>query len=142
MMFHPKILIKIDKTFWLIYQGLGIVFRILRKFQSPGNSGKVVILKFLGMGSIIRMTSILDHNQVDKDNTLICTFAQNRELCRILGYKNQILIRDNNPGHMLYDLFFCPFPYQGFSSGITARLRKMFKCGWYIPDAGFPDQFL
>lgn len=124
MMFHPKILIKIDNAFWLFYQGLGIVFRILREFQSPGNSRKVVILKFLGMGSIIRLTSILDHNHVDKDNTLICTFAQNRELCRILGYKNQLLIRDNNLGHMLYDLFFALFLIRSFHPGLLLDYER------------------
>jgi hypothetical protein len=64
-------------------------------FLSTENSGDVVVMKFFGLGSIIRMLSLSEERGVDLSRVVIVTFAANAELCRVWGVR-AIFIRNNS----------------------------------------------
>jgi len=96
-MIAPRHLVRIDRLFkipyylvWEVYIGLRGLFPLKERSQN------VVVLKLLGMGSIIKLASLYQKFQVDKSRVTICTFEQNRALCDLLGLDNRIFIRTNN----------------------------------------------
>lgn len=46
----------------------------------------------MGMGSLIKFTSILKEHQADFNTITLCTFSHNKEISKILGYKKVILL--------------------------------------------------
>jgi len=62
-----------------------------------------VIIKFLGMGSIIKLASLLRNREIEPEQIIFCTFASNLELCDLLGFNQRISINANNPLAFLGD---------------------------------------
>jgi len=96
-MIAPKHLIRIDRLFKIPYYLVWQVFLTLRGLYPLKERGEnVVILKMLGMGSIIKLASLYQKFEVDKSRVIICTFEQNLALCDLLGFEQRIFIRTNN----------------------------------------------
>lgn len=90
-------LLSVDKSLTIPNRIVDWVYILLRKIFPARNvnTNKVLVIKLMGMGSLIKLTSIFESNQIDLDAVTICTFKQNQEICKILGYPNAIFIEDS-----------------------------------------------
>ena len=87
-------LIQIDRLFFLPY-------KILRNFVTafgpttgpPRGEGPVLIIKFMGMGSITRFASLCNELQINRNHLVLITFAGQLEICRLLGFGQCWFIR-------------------------------------------------
>jgi ADP-heptose:LPS heptosyltransferase len=106
-MFSIPSLLHLDQRLALPYRLFRYVYLAIRKCYSAGHqeNNRAVVLKLLGMGSIIRMVSIWEENQVDITTIQLCTFRQNQEICEILGLQQTIYIHQQNPVIFLADIF-------------------------------------
>jgi ADP-heptose:LPS heptosyltransferase len=106
-MFSIPSLLHLDQLLALPYRLFRCVYLAIRKYYSAGHqeNDRAVVLKLLGMGSIIRMVSIWEENQVNITTIRLCTFHQNKEICEILGLQQTIYIRQQNLVTFLADVF-------------------------------------
>jgi hypothetical protein len=93
-------LLKIDRWF----HPLNRVFRgrnlsSIRKAQT----GRVAVIKLMGLGSIIRLVSLCREKQVDFSRIVLITFESNREACHLLGVDHCLFIRTNSLFHFCQD---------------------------------------
>ncbi len=83
-----RTLVNIDKLFypawWLLWRIGGLV----KVSSHDKRTAPVVVVKLMGMGSITRITSILEDRGVSKSQVLFCTFRENEDLGKLLGYPN------------------------------------------------------
>jgi hypothetical protein len=80
-----KTLLILDKLFWLPHR----VLDRLRHFFSANdkNAGNpVLVIKFMGIGSIARWASLCETHGVDKSKVVVLTFGKHRELCDLFGF--------------------------------------------------------
>ncbi len=87
-------MVMIDRLFWLPH-------RLVEMLSNPvTKNGKghdhVLVIKFMGMGSIIQLAALCDEHQVDKSKLTLLTIEQHKELCALIGYNNCIFIRTRN----------------------------------------------
>ncbi len=122
---HPRFLIKIDKSAWPVTRAVEALYQIMpiRIRHRPSGDQKLVLFKFFGMGSIVRLTSILEKNGVDKSQVLVCTLAGNEQLCKLLGYPNIGVIRDSLFG-ALFDLSRLISRIKSFNPDILLDLER------------------
>ncbi|MCZ6703488.1 MAG: hypothetical protein O6940_10665 [Ignavibacteria bacterium] len=99
-------LIRIDKLFWIPYSMGLVIFKKVRKHNkyAENKNGKVIILKLLGMGSIIKLASVFEDFGVDKKKISLITFIHNTEICNLLGFHQNIYLRSKNPLVFIIDL--------------------------------------
>ena len=76
-------------------------YRIVRYFakrsrDSAGN-GPVLVIKFMGMGSITRLSALCDSNHVDRKKIIFITFESHRELCHLVGFVDVWYLRTSGP---------------------------------------------
>ncbi|CAN5437845.1 hypothetical protein BH10BAC4_BH10BAC4_19750 [soil metagenome] len=90
-----KPLLAIDRLFWLPHR---LAEMLLTSFGTvnPNHSDQVVIIKFIGLGSIIRFAGLCEKYHIDKSKITLLTLASNRELCDLLGFSNAWFIRTDN----------------------------------------------
>lgn len=95
MKISGKTLLTIDRLFWLPHR---VVERLLHVFgnieQAPGD--QILVIKFMGIGSIIRLASLCDVHHVDKSKITLLTLASNRDVCQLVGFSNHWLVRTKN----------------------------------------------
>lgn len=99
-------LIRIDKLFWIPYSTGWAIFKKVSKYYkyTENENGNVIILKLLGMGSIIKLASVFDDFGVDKKKIYLITFIHNKEICNLLGFNQSMYLRSNNPLVFIIDL--------------------------------------
>lgn len=88
MRLKPSNLILIDQLFFPMYW-------VLNKLHFSGNKinarpQKKLIIKFFGMGSIIRIAEVLKHKNFDQNYELV-TLKLNKEIVEVLGIKAQFI---------------------------------------------------
>jgi hypothetical protein len=95
----PKSWVRIDRLFAPGYRFLQL---IIEPFFSVGRqqSNTFVVMKFFGMGSIIRLLSLCEERHIDLDKVVLVTFSANREVCRIWGLR-AIFIDSNSVWKMI-----------------------------------------
>lgn len=98
-MISVKNLLRLDRILRIPYRLIWHLFcwSRSRKSKIPSDRNKVVIIKFMGMGSIIKLASLLRNREVEPGRIVFCTFASNLELCDLLGFRQRILINTQNP---------------------------------------------
>lgn len=69
-------------------------------YNKKNQSDQVVVIKLMGMGSIIRFASLCEEYQVDKTNVTMITFLHHREVCGIFGF-GTICIRTTVVGFLI-----------------------------------------
>tara|TARA_R110002050_G_scaffold20348_1_gene57702 strand:- start:97213 stop:98316 length:1104 start_codon:yes stop_codon:yes gene_type:complete len=108
----PSFLVHVDK--WMtVPNGIGeFLFFIIRKVtvSKPTQVKKVLLIKLMGMGSLIKLTAVLQKENINTEHIILCTFSHNQEICEILGYKNTIYIDKSWSGLLLQSLLL-PFKY-------------------------------
>src|SRR5688572_32611223 len=92
-------LVKIDRLFAgisrIVQMSLGPLTSIATE-----NRRDLVVMKFFGMGSIIRMFSLCEERGIDLSCVVLVTSSRNAELCRIWGARG-IFISDESPARMI-----------------------------------------
>jgi Glycosyltransferase family 9 (heptosyltransferase) len=95
MKISGKTLLAIDRLFWMPYRLAGLLLRDLSSTEEKG-SGHIVVIKFMGLGSIVQLASLCEKNHVDKGAITFLTLASNLEICNRVGFRNTMLIRTTN----------------------------------------------
>jgi len=94
-------LIFLDKLFAPVYVICSWLIPFF--FSKNDHNNKIVAIKFFGMGSIVRLASIMKNSELPTSQLELITLAKNREICELLGIKTHC-IRSGNPFLMLKDL--------------------------------------
>ncbi len=55
--------------------------------------GPVLVIKFMGMGSLIQFGSLCESHHVDKNKIVVLTLAVHREVCELFGFDKALFIR-------------------------------------------------
>lgn len=93
---NVRLLIGLDRFFHFPY-------RILRFLSSRAKvsggfeENPVLIIKFMGMGSITLLSSVCDELQIDRDRIILITFESQREVCELLGFPRVWYVRTSFP---------------------------------------------
>lgn len=84
-MMAGKILLHIDRWFaWLYHQVDPMVpFGVVR----PDNPKQILIIKFMGMGSLVQLANRCDQLGIDKSGFVLLTRSSHRSICKLLGFK-------------------------------------------------------
>lgn len=96
-------LVKIDGWFAVISRIIQLTVGPLTSVSAE-NRGDVVVMKFFGMGSIIRMLSLCEDRGVDLSRIVLVTASGNAELCRIWGVRGIFIRNDSLAGMILTSL--------------------------------------
>jgi ADP-heptose:LPS heptosyltransferase len=96
-------LLLIDRAFWFSH-------RLLEKvsFYNPQknqNSEKILVLKFMGMGSLILFARLCEQHCVDKTKITLLTFYRHREFCDLFGFSSALFIRTSSIQLFMIDCF-------------------------------------
>ena len=95
MRISGKTLLAIDSLFWLPHRLVELLFQTFGTIhQSTGD--RILVIKFMGIGSIIRLATLCEEHHIEKSKITLLTLASNRELCRLMGFNNHLLVRTNN----------------------------------------------
>lgn len=94
-------LIILDRLFSPIYQACAWVFPLLTPNKCQAN--KVLAIKFFGMGSIVRIGSVLKESEFPISNIELITLSKNKKVCELLKVKAHF-IRSENPFYLTIDL--------------------------------------
>jgi hypothetical protein len=82
----PASWVQIDRLFTPVYRGLQLIIDLISPVRDrPGQA--YVVMKFFGMGSIIRLLALCEEKSIDLDKVVLVTFSSNREVCLIWGLK-------------------------------------------------------
>lgn len=100
MITSAKTLLRIDRWFRSIHL---LSNRLLRGNPSTPGSGRVLVIKLMGLGSIIEFAARCDQHGVDKDNVIILSFETHREVTTLFGFGNSMFIRTNSLINLLRD---------------------------------------
>ncbi len=95
MRWSGKTILKIDRCFWLPHR----LAEVCRNALGPGQNerhGQVLVLKFMGMGSLIQFAALCENWRVDKSKITLVTLDQHRELCELFGFNNVWFVRTQN----------------------------------------------
>jgi hypothetical protein len=94
MITYKQMLIRVDgllriplKIFKLMIHNRGI---------NSYDKSLVVAIKFMGLGSIVKLASVCDENGVDKTEVILLTRIEHREICIALGFERCVFIRLNS----------------------------------------------
>ena len=60
------------------------------------NQDQSIVIKFMGMGSLIQFASLCEDHAVDKNKITLLTLARHREICRLIGFEKVWMIRTHN----------------------------------------------
>ncbi len=93
----PSKLLYIDQLLLWPNKCLDLLYLGVRKLTSKKRPTgyQVLVLKLAGMGSLIKLASVFHNNNVDFSKITLCTFEQNKEITRILGFTNVIYLPEN-----------------------------------------------
>jgi hypothetical protein len=94
MRISGKALLTIDRLFWLPHRLAEFLLRSSRTDSKTGN--QILVIKFMGLGSIIRLASLCEKNHVDKSSITLLTLSSNNDLCQRIGFRNTLLISTKN----------------------------------------------
>jgi hypothetical protein len=96
----PTTLLKIDK--WL-----GGLNHLISYFQptprNGSNKNTIVVIKLMGMGSIVRLFSICEKEGVDLSKITLITFISHKEICDVMGLQYCLYIRTDTFYHFFQD---------------------------------------
>jgi|GEM_PF-1717642 len=104
MKISGKPLLWIDRLFWPSHRLADFILDHFGK-TDPKPEERILIIKFLGLGSIIRLSSLLKRNGVDKGKITLITLEPNRELCKLIQFDNVHFIQTKNILLFLKDCF-------------------------------------
>ena len=78
-----------------LFKPLHYVLRGLKRIRPSSNqpTKSFFVIKFFGMGSIIRIANVIEEKGIPKDNVVFVTLARNRKILEILQFES-ICIRD------------------------------------------------
>lgn len=94
-------LIFIDRLFSPVYGAFNFILPLFTR--KPFSVEKLIVIKFFGMGSIIRTFNVLKGTPEKMTRVELITLDQNREICQVLGVKAHF-IRSGNPIYLLVDV--------------------------------------
>ncbi|CAN5422327.1 hypothetical protein BH10BAC4_BH10BAC4_13680 [soil metagenome] len=89
-----KTLLRIDRLFWLPHRLSGFLSNVFGKIHK-NESNQVLLIKFMGLGSIIHLSSLCNKNNVDRSRVMLLTLEANRPLCDLIGFSNTRFVRTN-----------------------------------------------
>lgn len=95
-------LLKIDRLFRLPYR-LILFLASKRNDEISQASDRVVVIKLMGMGSLIRFASLCQQHLVDKDQITIVTFSHQQEVCKLFGFPHLYLIQSTSVWKFIRD---------------------------------------
>ncbi len=99
-----RTLVRIDRLLWPVNRLLTLIERAFHKNLSY-KENHVVVLKFLGIGSIVRWAALCEEKSIDKSQLVLVTFDRHRELVALLGFDNCIFIRTQSITTFMIDCF-------------------------------------
>lgn len=102
MKLSAKRLLLIDRFFWLPHH-LAELFSKFFLLPLKRQTDHVFVIKFMGLGSIIRFASLCEQHQVDKSKITMVTFHHHKEICKLFGFRNTFFIRLSDPIDLLID---------------------------------------
>jgi hypothetical protein len=86
-----KRLLAIDRFFFLSHLILeNILFHTPKKNKG---SDKIVVLKFLGLGSLILFARLCEQHEIEKSKITLVTFERHKEFCYLFGFNTALFIR-------------------------------------------------
>jgi hypothetical protein len=96
-------LLFIDRLFWTPH-------RLLEKFTGYGSkkkhdSGNILVIKFMGLGSLVLFARLCEQSHVDKNQITLLTFARHAEFCKLFGFPSHLLIRTSTLPLFIFDCF-------------------------------------
>ena len=97
-----KTLLQLDRCFWLPHRLAEWLRKTLGGIRKDPTH-HVLVVKFMGLGSLVHFALLCERNQVDKTKIAILTLSQHRELLALLGFENALFIRTNNVLNFLQD---------------------------------------
>lgn len=83
-MMTGKILLQIDRWFAWLYHQVGRMVPI--GVERPNNPKKILIIKFMGMGSLVQLANHCDRLGIDKSGFILVTRRSHRAICTQLGF--------------------------------------------------------
>jgi ADP-heptose:LPS heptosyltransferase len=85
---NPATLLYIDRFLSIPNQVIGWFYLQLRRWYSASKNynDNTLVIKLMGMGSMVKLTSVFQQNQVDLSKITLVTFSQNLEIAKNLGY--------------------------------------------------------
>ncbi|QHT69634.1 glycosyltransferase family 9 protein [Rhodocytophaga rosea] len=125
-MLQIRYLLLINRLLQIPYNMLWYVHIRLRRFVNieQREDNRAVVLKFMGMGSIIRIASIWEKTGVDFESIAFCTFMQNKEICELLGFKQVIYIRTGSITHFITDTYLAIVSIRAFRPNYIIDLER------------------
>lgn len=66
------------------------------RVRLSSQQGPVLVVKFLGMGSLVQFASLCRERKVDRNKVILLTLAKHRDICLLLGFEHCILVRESN----------------------------------------------
>jgi ADP-heptose:LPS heptosyltransferase len=83
-MIDGGILLRIDRWFGWLYHWAGRLDAdgVVR----PDNPKRILIIKFMGMGSLVQLANQCDRLGIDKSNLILLTRSSHRSICKLLGF--------------------------------------------------------
>jgi ADP-heptose:LPS heptosyltransferase len=92
-------LLMIDRFFWLPHRLLEILL-----IKSPERkTDHVLIIKFMGLGSLILFARLCEQHHVDKSKVTLLTFSHHKSFCELFGFRSTIFIRTSTVYHFIKD---------------------------------------
>lgn len=91
-MISIKSLVNIDRLAYPLYALFFPVFSWSKARKSREEDDVFIVIKMLGIGSITRVFSTLEHHKVDLSKVYFLTLSSNRELCEVLNIQNTLFI--------------------------------------------------
>ena len=95
-------MVVIDRLFWLPHRLMESLGTGLGNMKERSND-RVLVIKFMGMGSIIQFASLCEEHEVDKSKLTLLTFERHRDLSILFGFCNTKFIRTENLRTLLID---------------------------------------
>ncbi len=95
MKISGKTLLAIDRLFWLPHRLVELLFQTVGTIN-PTPVDHILVIKFMGIGSLIRLAALCEEHHIDKNKVTLLTLASNHELCQLIGFNNPLLVRTNN----------------------------------------------
>jgi len=83
-MIAGQILLEVDRWFAWLYRQVGHIVRVA--VFRPENPKRILIIKFMGMGSLVQLANHCDRLGIDKSCFVLLTRSSHRSICALLGF--------------------------------------------------------
>ncbi len=104
---NPRLIIFIDSIFWLPKILLeNIYYQVRSRIKvKKANKNSLLIIKFLGLGNLVKLAIICDELNLDKNQITVFTLNSHKVLLDLIGFENYILINTRSLGSVFSSLY-------------------------------------